>query len=147
MQPLGGCRVRMAAFRAATARRASIERLIASDHPARPGVEDGGHVDKAGGDCDVGDVGHPQLVGTIDHPVAGKVREDRTGVIAVRGGDESLTALGLQVVFAHKPADLLGIDDDAAMAQLGSNPAVPVSLELIADCDYSRDDLGVIGFA
>jgi hypothetical protein len=33
------------------------------------------------------------------------------------------------------------------MAHLGSNPAVPISLELIADCGHSRDDLGVIGFA
>jgi len=50
-------------------------------------------------------------------------------------------------VFANEPADLLGIDDDAAMTQLGSNPAVPLSLELIADCSHSRDDLGVMDIA
>src|SRR6516162_6123951 len=36
------------------------------------------------------------------------------------------------------------IDENAAMAQLGANPAIAVGLELIADRDHVRDDLGVI---
>src|SRR6516162_2805987 len=44
----------------------------------------------------------------------------------------------------HETADLLGIDENAAMAQLGANPAIAIGLELIADRDHVRDDLGVI---
>jgi hypothetical protein len=47
-------------------------------------------------------------------------------------------------VLTHETADLLGIDENAAMAQLGANPAIAVGLELIADRDHVRDDLGVI---
>src|SRR4051794_24884957 len=38
---------------------------------------------EAGGDCDVGDVRHPNLVRSIGHPVVAEVWEDRTVVIAV----------------------------------------------------------------
>src|SRR5262245_31885805 len=115
-----------------------------SDHPARPGVENGSQIDEAGADGDVRDVGHPELVRTVHNPVAGEVREDGPVVVAVGRGHEPLTALGLQVVLTHETADLLGIDENAAMAQLGANPAIAVGLELIADRDQVRDDLGVI---
>ena len=46
------------------------------------------------------------------------VCEDRTVVIAVCRADETPVTPGLQVVLAHEAADLLGVDDDAAMAQL-----------------------------
>src|SRR5207248_8130264 len=46
-------------------------------HSARPGVEDGGQVDEAGGDCDVGDVRHPEVVRAVDDPVTRKTRKDR----------------------------------------------------------------------
>src|SRR5215510_14772012 len=115
-----------------------------SDHPARPGVENGSQIDEAGADGDVRDVGHPELVRTVHNPVAGEVREDGPVVVAVGRGHEPLTALGLQVVLTHETADLLGIDENAAMAQLGANPAIAVGLELIADRDHVRDDLGVI---
>src|SRR5262249_6015287 len=65
-------------------------------------------------------------------------------VVAVGRGHEPLTALGLQVVLTHETADLLGIDENAAMAQLRANPAIAIGLELIADRDHVRDDLGVI---
>src|SRR5262249_61300880 len=47
-----------------------------SDHSARPGVEDGGQVDEAGGDCDVGDVRTPELVRGGDAPVKRQNRKD-----------------------------------------------------------------------
>ena len=72
--------------------------------------------------------------------MAGKVREDRTVVVAVGRSHESLAALGLKVVLAHETADLLGIDDYAAMAQLGANSAIAIGFKLIADCHHGRDD-------
>src|SRR5215813_10300211 len=72
-----------------------------SDHPARPGVENGSQIDEAGADGDVRDVGHPELVRTVHNPVAGEVREDGPVVVAVGRGHEPLTALGLQVVLTH----------------------------------------------
>ena len=37
--------------------------------PTGPGIEDRSQVHKAGRDCDIGDIGHPELVGTIRHHV------------------------------------------------------------------------------
>jgi hypothetical protein len=45
----------------------------------------------------------------------------------------------LEVVLTHETADLLGIDDYAAMAQLGANPAIAIGFELITDRDHGRD--------
>src|SRR6266700_205244 len=147
MQPLGGCRARMAAFSAAI--QACVDRTAdrISHHSARPGVEDGGQVDEAGGDCDVGDVRHPELVRAVDDPVTRTIRKDRIVVIAVGRGHKPPPALGLQVVLAHEAADLLGIDDYVSMAQLGANPAIAIDLELVANRHHGRNDLGVIGFA
>ena len=47
-------------------------------------------------------------------------------MVAVGRGHEPLTALRLQVVLTHETADLLGIDENAAMAQLGTNPTIAV---------------------
>jgi len=81
-------------------RQACIDRTAdrISDHSARPGVEDGGQVDEAGGDCDLGDVRHPELVRAADDPVTRKIRKDRIVVIAVGRGHKPPPALGLQVV-------------------------------------------------
>ena len=75
---------------------------------------------------------------------AGEVWEDRTVVITVAGCHEPLAALGPQAMFAHQTADLLGIDDYAAIAQLGADPAIPVGFELITDRDHGRDQRGVV---
>ena len=64
-------------------------------------------------------------------------------MIAGRSRDEPPAALGLQVVFAHEAADLLGIDGNPAMAQLGTNPAIAIGLKLIADLHHDRDDCSV----
>jgi hypothetical protein len=68
----------MATFNAATAGRASFERMIAYpttrlDQASRMAT----HMDEANGDRDVGDVLHSDLVRTVEDPVAGEVREDR----------------------------------------------------------------------
>lgn len=65
-------------------------------------------------------------------------------MVAVGRCHEPLAALGLQVVLAHETADLLGIDDYAAMAQFGANPAIAIGFELIADRSHGRDKRSVV---
>ena len=98
-----------------------------ADDPPRPGVEDDREIDEAGGDGDVGDVGHPELVGAVDLEVLGDEREDRPVVIAVGGAGEARPAPWIEGVLAASPSDLLGIDHLAPVAQLGADPAVAVS--------------------
>ena len=100
-----------------------------ADDAARPGVEDDREVDEAGGDGDVGQVRHPELVGAVDLEVARDEREDRPVVVAVGGAGEAPSSPWVEVVLAHQPADLLGIDDMAAVAELGADAAVAVALE------------------
>ena len=57
--------------------------------PTRPGIEDRGQVHEASRDCDMGDVGHPELVGTIRRHVVREVSEDRIIVIAIRRRDKT----------------------------------------------------------
>ena len=57
---------------------------------------------------------------------------------AVGGAGEARPVPGVEVVLAHQPAHLLGIDHLAAVAQLGADAAVAVALELVGD----RSDLG-----
>ncbi len=90
-----------------------------ADDAARPGVEDDGDIDEPGGDCDIGQVRHPELVGAVDPELARDEREDRAVVAAIGGEGEAPSSTLVEVVLAHQPADLLGIDDVAAMAELG----------------------------
>jgi hypothetical protein len=82
-------------------------------------------------------------LGTIDLLVAGEIGKNRTLVIAVGRDDVPSAALGLQAVLAHEPADLLAVDDKTLAAQLGADPPIAVSLELIADNDDFRDEFDV----
>src|SRR5512134_587546 len=66
-------------------------------------------------------------------------------MIAVGGRDEPPPPLRLQVMLAHDAADLLGVDDDPLMPQLGADPPITVTFELLADRRDPRDDLGVVG--
>jgi hypothetical protein len=59
-------------------------------------------------------------------------------------GDIATPALGLQVMLAHQPADLLVVDDDALMTKIGADASIAVSLELVADSLHVTNDLGVI---
>jgi hypothetical protein len=101
--------------------------------------EDGGEIDEAGRDRDVGKVGDPELVRTVDHHALGPVREDRAVVITVGRRDEPPATPRLQVVRAHQPADLLAVDDDTLVAECGANAAVAVGLEFVADRDHADD--------
>ena len=96
-------------------------------------IEDSSLIDEAG-NRDVSDVHHPDLVWVIDDPAAGEVREDRAVVVAVGRGHEP-----------QEPADLLGIDNYAAMALFGADPATAIGFELIADPDHRRRDQRGIG--
>jgi hypothetical protein len=64
---------------------------------------------------------------------------------AVGGRDKPPPALRLQIVFAHDSADFLGVDDDPLVPQLGADPPVTVTLELLANRRDPRDDLGIVG--
>ena len=59
-----------------------------ADGTARPGVENDGDIDEAGGDGDVGQVRHPELVGPVDLEVPRDERIDRPVVVAVRRAGE-----------------------------------------------------------
>ena len=65
-------------------------------------------------------------------------------MVAIGRGNEPLAALGLQVVLAHETADLFGIDDYAAMAQLGTNPPIAIGFEFIADRYDGRNQRSVV---
>jgi hypothetical protein len=114
-----------------------------ADDAAGPGVEDHGDIDEAGGDRDVGQVGRPELVRAVDLEVARDEREDRPVVVAVGGAGETPSSPRVEVVLAHQAADLLGIDDMAAVAEFGADPAVAVALEGVGDGADLRDDLGI----
>ena len=43
--------------------------------PTGPGIEDGSQVHEAKRDCDIGDIGHPELVGAIQRQVVRELGE------------------------------------------------------------------------
>ena len=61
-------------------------------------------------------------------------------MIAVGRGDEAPATPRLQVVLTHQPAHLLGVHDDALMAQLGADAAIAVGFELVGDRADEGDD-------
>src|SRR6266478_2255278 len=71
---------------------------------------------QAGRDCDIGDVGYPQLVRAIQFHVLREIGEDRIIVIAIRRRDKTPALPWIQRMLAHEPADLLGVHDNATMA-------------------------------
>ena len=81
-----------------------------ADDPPRPGVEDDREIDEALRDRDVGDVADPELVGTVDLVVFGDERKDRPVVGAVGRARETPPRPWVELVLAHQPAHLLGID-------------------------------------
>ena len=111
-----------------------------ADDPPRPSVEDHREIDEALCDRDVGDVADPELVGAVDGEVAGHERKDRAVVVAVGRVGETPPFPWVEVVLAHQPAHLLGIDHLAAVAQLGADPAVAVALERVGDLPDLGDE-------
>src|SRR5205823_5098564 len=73
----------------------------------------------------------------------GAIRKDGAVVIAVRRRHITAPALRLQTEFAHQPADLLIVDDDTLVTERSADPAITISLELVADRLHAVDDLGV----
>jgi len=112
-----------------------------ADDAARPGVQDDGDIDEAGGDRDVGQVRHPELIGSMNLEAAGDPREDRPVVVAVGGAGEAPPTPRIEVVLEHQPADFLGIDDVAAVAEFGADAPVAVAFEVVGDGPHLRDDL------
>jgi len=102
---------------------------IAND-TARPGIEDRGEIHEAPCDRDVGDVGHPELVRTRRRDLLGQVGEYRPIMIAVGGDHVAPPRLHGKAVFLHKPHDLLVVDDDPVLTQLGRYASVAVPREL-----------------
>jgi hypothetical protein len=64
-------------------------------------------------------------------------------VVAVGGAGEAPFSPWVEVVFAHQPAGLLGIDDMAAMPQVGSDAAVAVAPEDVGDGADHHDEFRV----
>jgi hypothetical protein len=108
--------------------------------PTGPGIEDRSQVDEAGCDRDIGDVSHPELVGAVQRHVLGQTWKDRINVIAIRRRDEAPAPLWIQRVLAHEAANLLGVRDDAPMAQFGTKTPVAIGLELVANRFHLRND-------
>ena len=52
----------------------------------------------------------------------------------------------MQGLLAHQPADFLAIDDQTPMAQGGSDPAIAIGLELVADRPDLQYNCGIVGF-
>ena len=75
----------------------------------------------------------PELVQVCRHNVLGKVREDRSIVVAVGRCNEPPARPHGQAVFLHQPHDLLVVGDTAFAMQLGSHAPVAVSGPLGAD--------------
>src|SRR3982074_2069929 len=104
---------------------------------------------EASRDCDIGDVGHPELVGALQGHVLSEIGEDRIIVIAIRRRDEAPAPLRIQRVLAHEPADLLGVHDNATMAEFGANTPVAIGFEFVANrfhlCNDGRIVRGCIG--
>src|SRR5262245_26323538 len=84
--------------------------------PTGPSIEDRSQVHKASRDCDIGDVGYPQLVRAIQFHVLREIEEDRIIVIAIRRRDKTPPPLWIQRMLAHESADFLGVHDNATMA-------------------------------
>src|SRR5262249_54914497 len=107
--------------------------------PTGPSIENRSQVHKAGRDCDIGDVGYPQLVRAIQFHVLREIGEDRIIVIAIRRRDKTPPLLWIQRMLAHEPADLLGVHDNAMMAQFGVNTPIAIGFKLVANRFHLRN--------
>src|SRR5262245_21234949 len=109
-----------------------------ANHTARPGVEDRGEIHEASCDRNVGDVGHPELVRPRRRDLLGQVWEYRPIMTAVGGDHVAPRRLHGKAMLLHKPHDLLVIDDDPVLAQLGCYASVTVPRELGTDAHRPR---------
>jgi hypothetical protein len=101
-----------------------------ANHPARPGVQNHCQVDEAGRDANVRDIADPELIGAAWAEATGKVGEDGTVVVAVRGAHELAQWSHLKAMLAHQGCDRLVIDYHALGVKLTSDAAAAVAWEL-----------------
>ena len=108
--------------------------------PTGPSIEDRSQVHKASRDCDISDVGHPELVGTVRRHGLREIGEDRIVVIAICRRDKPPVLLWIQRMLAHEPTDLLGVHDNATMTEFGINTPIAIGFELITNRFHLRND-------
>src|SRR5512139_2277530 len=108
--------------------------------PTGPGIEDCSQIHEAGRDCDIGDVGHPELVGAVWRRVLREIGEDRIVVIAIGRRDKPLPLLWIQRMLAHEPTDLLGVYDDATMAEFGVKTPIAIAFKLVTNHFHLGND-------
>ena len=72
---------------------------------------------------------------------------DRAVVIAVGGSGEAPAPPRVQIVLPHQPPHLLGVDDEAAVTELGIDAAVAIALEVVGDGPDLRNDPLIVGLA
>ncbi len=123
MQPFGGALFLIAAFQAAPAIRASMERLIASPTTF---VQDGRQVDEAARNGHAGQVRDPDLVRAIGNAAFGQVGVDRPGMVAVGRHNVAPPLFWLQIVFPHQAPEPFAVHHDALMAQRCPDPAITI---------------------
>ena len=106
-----------------------------------PGVEHDGQVDELVAQADVGQIGHPKLVGGGHVHARRQVRADGQPVVAVGGCHEPLLPEAQQVVLSHEPQDALVVCLNALPMQFFGDAAVAVAgpltrdpLDLFAQC-------------
>ena len=84
-------------------------------------------------DPDVGDVGDPQLIGTVGVDVLGAIGEDRPVVVAVGGPHEAAPGTDTQVSLAHDSRHPLVVHRPALALELRGDAAIAVARERGAD--------------
>src|SRR3954471_21335233 len=114
------------------------------NHATRPSIENRSQIREAIGDRYIGDVRYPELGGAVNEQIAGAIRKNWAIVVAVGRSYVSASTLRLQALLAHQAADLLVIDDNALMTQLGADAPITVSLKLVADYSHATADLGIV---
>src|SRR5690554_4934492 len=102
-------------------------------------------MDQAADDGDIGNVCNPELVWPVRDELGGEIWKDRLIMIAVCRRSEAAANLWLEIVFAHQPADLLVVDDQALLTKGGSDTTPPVMFELITDSGHRLGDCCVVG--
>lgn len=118
---------------------------IAHD-PAGKQIQDDRQIHEAAQDADVGDVGHPELVGARDQQVLREVRIDPMGMFAVRGADPAALGLSQQSLLAHDAKHLLVVVPEPATMQLLGHPTVSVAGEFFDDgLDAGDERLLLVG--
>ena len=104
-----------------------------ADDSARPRIEHDGEEDESGGEPDVGEICHPELVGPLRSDRRSQVRVDGLLVIAVRRSEPCAYPVGRERMLTHDTRDSLVINHQATSPELVRDPSVSVGGELGQD--------------